>query len=407
MITHDRSATRRPVFRCSGSERLVSRLAAPRPPGPRAWPAAALVRFVTVATLGALGALGIVGGLGCHKETPAAPPPPPPVQLAPGDVITARTGTIEAGPLVSGTLEAANSATVRAQLGGTVKKVGAELGQTVQAGAVLAEIDARGLGDQASSARAQVAAAQAERDVARREVERSAALVAAGAIARRDLEQAQSRATAQEAAVDQARAQLATAQKQLADATVRAPMAGVVAQRSVNAGDVVAPGATLYQIIEPSSVRLSASVPSDQLGALALGQAVRFTVHGYPEQRFTGTVARIAPSADPVTKQIAILVDLPNPSRRLLAGLFARGRIAAQAATGVVIPILAVDSQRGPPAVLRVSGSTVERVAVQLGLRDPLRDEVLVTGLRPGDRILARAAAAPNPGAQVVLPPSS
>jgi RND family efflux transporter MFP subunit len=361
-------------------------------------------------------AIGLVSVLvisGCRRdESRAAAPPPPAVQLTPADVIVATTRTIEAGPLVSGTLEAARSATVRAQLGGTVKMIGPELGQTVSKGAVLARIDPRGLADLASSARAQVASAKAQLDVARREVERTQALVSAGAIARRELEQAQSRAAAQRAALDQARAQLATAQNQLDDATVRAPMAGVVAQRAVNTGDVVAQGATLYQIIDPSSVRLSASVPSDQLGALAIGQTVRFTVNGYPDQTFTGAVSRIAPSADPVTKQIAILVDVPNPAHQLLAGLFARGRIAAQTATGVAIPAVAVDSRGGPPAVLRVkrsgaAGATVERVPVTLGLRDPLREEVLVTGIAAGDRVLARVTAAPPPGARVVLPPTS
>jgi membrane fusion protein, multidrug efflux system len=350
--------------------------------------------------------LALVAAFGCHREQPA-PPPPPAVQLAPADVIVVKNQTVESGPLVSGTLEAADSATVRAQLGGTIKKVGPELGQTVQKGALLAEIDARSLGDQASSARAQVAAAQAQLEVARREVERTRALVAAGAIARRELEAAESRATAQQAAVDQARAQLSTAAKQLGDATVRAPMAGAVAQRAVNTGDVVTPGATLYQIIDPSSVRLSASVPSDQIGALKVGLPVRFTVHGYPDQAFTGQVSRIAPSADPTTKQIAILVDLPNPEHQLLAGLYARARIAAQTATGVVVPLSAVDSRSNPPAVLRVSGTTVERVEVKLGLRDLMRDEVVVSGLRPGDRILARVTAAPPAGTHVVPPPTS
>jgi RND family efflux transporter MFP subunit len=344
----------------------------------------------------------------CRRDdAPSAPAPPPPVRLAAADVATAHTQTIESGPLVSGTLEAAATATVRAQLGGTIKQIGPELGQTVSRNALLARIDARGLGDLAGSARAQLGAAQAALDIARRELERTRALVSAGAVARRELEQAESRATAQQATVDQARAQLSTARKQLDDATVRAPMSGVIAQRAVNPGDVVAPGATLYQIIDPSSVRLSASVPSDQLGQLAVGQAVRFTVHGYPDQTFTGAVARIAPSADPVTKQIAILVDVPNPAHQLLAGLFARGRVAAQTATGVAVPLAAVDTRGTSPGVLRIAGTAVERVPVQLGLRDPLREEILVKGLAPGDRVLARVNAAPPTGVRVILPPAS
>lgn len=376
------------------------------------------------AVLGAVASLA----LACRRDEPAAPPPPPAVQLAPGDVVVARTATLETGPLVSGTLEAAQSATVRAQVGGTVRTVGPELGQSVTRGTVLARIDARGLGDVASSTRTQVAAARAQLEVARREAERTRTLVEAGAIARRELEQAETQVAAHQAALGQALAQRATAQQQLDDTVVRAPVSGVVAQREVNAGDVVAPGATLYQIIDPSSVRLSASVPSDQLGALAVGQPVRFTVHGYPDQTFTGALSRIAPAADPATKQVAILVDIPNPTHRLLAGLFARGRITAQTATGVVVPAAAIDSRGETPSVLRIAtspsapsparspaaagsasatpGTVVERVPVQLGLRDPLREEVVVTGIAAGTRVLARITAAPPPGAQVVLPPT-
>jgi len=345
----------------------------------------------------------------CRRDTDerARPAQQPAIQLAPADVAVARAATIETGPLVSGTLEAAQSATVRAQLGGAVRRIGPEVGQTVAARALLAEIDPRGLGDAAASARAQLASATAQLDVAQREAERSRALLAAGAIARRDVETADSRVAAQKAAVDQARAQLATAGKQLSDATVRSPIAGVVAQRAVNTGDVVSPGATLYQIIDPSSIRLSASVPSDELGALALGQAVRFTVHGYPNEIFTGQIARIAPSADPATRQIAILVEMPNPTHRLLVGLLARGRIAARSVTGIVVPLSAIDTRTTPPAVLRIRGDAIERVAVGVGLRDPLRDEVAVTGISAGDQILARATAAPPPGSRVSLPPSS
>jgi membrane fusion protein (multidrug efflux system) len=353
------------------------------------------------ATLALAAAVALAG---CRGEQ-AGHAPPPMVQLAPTDLVVARTATIEAGPLVSGTLEAAHSATVRAQLGGTVRQIGPELGQPVQRGSLLARLDPGGLGDVAASAGAQLAAARAQLDVSRREVERTRALVDAGAIARRELELAESRATAQKAAVDQARAQLSTARDQLGDAMVRAPMTGVIAQRAVNLGDVVTVGATLYQIIDPSSVRLSASVPSDQLGAVAVDRPVRFTVHGYPDETFTGTVTRIAPGADPVTKQIAILVAIPNPSHRLLTGLFARGRIAAQTATGVTVPVTAVDQRGAEPSVLRLTGLKIERVPVRLGLRDPARDVVLVTGLRDGDRVLARPAAAPQPDSHVLPPP--
>ncbi len=372
----------------------------------------------TRAGTGARGATVVAGALatalacvlaaaGCRREQ-AAPPPPPPMQLAAGDLAVVRKGTVESGPLISGTLEAARGAQVNAQLGGAVRAIGPELGDRVSRGTLLARIDPGPLGAAAASSRAQLEAARRELEVARREVERTRALVLAGAIPRRDLEQAESRRAAQEAAVDAARAQLAASADQLADATLRAPIDGVVARRAVNVGDVVAPGALLYQIIDPSSMRLSASVPSDELAALVPGARVRFSVRGYPDEELEGTLSRVAPAADPETRQIPILVEIPNPSRRLLAGLFAQGRISTRSAAGLVVPASAIDAASDAPAVLRVRGGVVERVPVTLGLRDPLRERAIVTrGLAEGDRVLARAEAAPPPGTRVALPPAS
>ncbi len=344
----------------------------------------------------------------CGRDEAAPPAAPPPIQLAEGELVVARRGTLESGPLISGTLEAARGAQVNAQLGGTVREIGPELGDRVERGTLLARIDPGPLGAAAASARAQLTAARRSLEVAAREVERTRALVEAGALPRREIEQAESRRAAEQAAVDQARAQLAASADQLADATARAPIRGVVARRAVNAGDVVAPGAPLYEIIDPSSMRLSASVPSDEVGALAPGARVRFSVRGYPDEELEGTISRVAPAADPQTRQIPILVDLPNPSHRRLAGLFAQGRVAIRTATGIVIPASAVDEATEPPSVLRVRGGVVERVPVTLGLRDPLRERVLVTaGLEEGDRVIARAEAAPRPGTPVAPIPTS
>ena len=337
----------------------------------------------------------------------AAPSPPAPITVAADELATVRTGTVETGPQLSGTLEAARAATVNARLGGTVRAIGPEIGQHGARGALLARIDPGALGAAEASNRAQLASAEAALAVAGREVPRSRALVEAGAIARRDLDQAESQLAAQRAAVDQARAQLAATRVQLGDATVRAPITGTVARRAVNVGDVVAPGAELYRVIDPRSMRLSASVPGDQLGALARGATVHFRVRGHEGRTFTGTITRIAPVADPTTRQIPILVELPNPSRHLLAGLFAQGRIVTRRDAGLVVPAAAIDTSGGAPSVLRLAGDTIERVPVELGLRDPLHDVVLVArGLAAGDRVLANAATAPPPGVPVRVAPA-
>jgi RND family efflux transporter MFP subunit len=329
-----------------------------------------------------------------------------PIKLAPEDFIVVARGELQTGPRISGTLEASVRSVVRAETSGSVVAIGPELGQSVKKGDLLARIEAKALGDVTTSARSAVTSAQAQYELALREVQRTDALVKGGAIASRELDRAKSQLTAAQATVTQAKAQLASSQSQLGDATARSPVTGVVARRSVNVGDVVAPGAALYEVIDPSTMRLDASVASDDLAALAIGKTVEFAVRGYPGQKFTGSIARVAPAADPVTRQIQVLVDIPNPGGKLVAGLYAEGRVTVETREGLVVPAGVLDLTGDQPTVLRVKDGVVERSVVAVGVRDERAEVVEITsGLTPGDvLLLARATKNVTPGAKVVVP---
>jgi RND family efflux transporter MFP subunit len=237
--------------------------------------------------------------------------------------------------------------------------------------------------------------------VARREMDRTETLVKAGALAARDLDIARQNVTAAEAQLADAKSRLASAERQLADTVLRAPINGLIAKRPVNIGDVVSVGEELFTIIDPSSMRLEASVPSDDLSRLRVGAVVDFTVRGY-EQRFEGRIAMIAPQADPVTRQVPIFVSIPNVGGRLVAGLFAEGRVVSQSADGIVVPVNAVNTTGSTPWALRVSEGKTERIEVRLGLQDPRTERVLVvSGLSEGDMVLRGAAQGITPGTSV------
>src|SRR5262249_39148606 len=159
----------------------------------------------------------------------------------------------------------------------------------------------------------------------------------------------------------------ASAEKQLSNTNVQAPITGVVATRPVSAGDIVQTGAQLFTVVDPKSMRLEASVPASELGSLRVGSTVRFTVNGYPGRTFTGPVTRIAPAADPQTRQVPVVVSIPNDEGTLVAGLFAEGRVDSQVRQGILVPASALDERGVTPTVLRVRGGKVERVTVQTG----------------------------------------
>ena len=339
----------------------------------------------------------------CRAGAKNADPAPEPaaVQIGPENVVTVKREQIVTGPLVSGELRAAREATVRAELGGSILQVAAEEGQSVRKGAVLARIEAATLEDARRSAESAVKSAQSQLEVARREAERAAQLVAAGAIAQRDLEVARSNVTAAEAQLAEARSRLVAASKQLGDTVVRAPFDGIVADRAVNVGDVVTPGTALLTIIAPSSMRLEASVPSEELAQLRVGAPVQFTVRGY-EVPFEGRIDRISPQADPTTRQVPIFVSIPNTGGRLVAGLFAEGRVVSGAADGLVVPAAAVNVTQGTPWVLRVTEGKAEKVQVTLGMRDDRTERVqILSGVNEGDTLLRGAAQGITPGTPV------
>jgi membrane fusion protein, multidrug efflux system len=324
---------------------------------------------------------------------------------------------IRTGPRIAGSLDARKRADMRAEAGGQVLEVRAELGESVEKGQLLARIEATSLGDAVRSGEAAMRAARENLSVATRQVERTRALVQGGALAERDLETAISTAAAAEAQLGQAKAQLAASRTQLANATVRSPMNGVVSQAPVHTGDVVAQGAPLFTIIDPSSMRLEASVPSEDLQLLSVGASVVFEVRGYPGQTFQGILERVAPAADPTTRQIPILIGIPNEGGKLVAGLFAEGRLAGRERDALVAPAAAIDSSGESSTVTRVVNSVVERVSVQLGVKDAASELVeVVSGLAEGDILLLRSArdlppgtrvqvAAPSPAAQAASAP--
>ena len=309
------------------------------------------------------------------------------------------SGTLDSGPTLSGSISPEREASVRAQVGGSVLQTLVDAGQAVRAGQTLARIEGGGLQDVFLSARAGVTSASNSADIARRELERAQKLLAAGAIAERDMEQARRNAIAANAALADARARLSTAQKQVGNTVVTAPISGVVSERAVSAGDVVQPGGAMFTVVDPSSMRLEGSVPAEQLNQVRLGAPVTFSVNGYPGRTFSGRVTRINPTADPATRQVRILISIPNTEGRLVGGLFATGRVATESRTGMVAPVTAVDARTSTPSVFRIKGGKVERVSVQLGLRDESSERVEIrSGVALGDTLLLGAAQGITPG---------
>jgi membrane fusion protein, multidrug efflux system len=322
--------------------------------------------------------------------------------VGPENIAVAANGSIMTGPSISGTLEPDREAVLRAQVSGSVLQTYADQGQAVNAGTVLARIDASGIQDAYTSARAGLVSARNAADVAAKDLARNEKLLAAGAIAERDIDQSRRASIAAQAALEDANSRLATAEKAYRSTTVTSPFAGVVSERPVSSGDVVQPGTALFTVVDPSSMRLEASVPAEQLASIRIGVPVDFTVSGYPGRQFVGRITRINPTADPTTRQVRIYVSIPNEGRSLVGGLFATGRMSTATKMGLVVPQSAVDVRGSIPSVMRVKQGKAEKVTVKIGLTDKTSETIeVLSGLQPGDTLLLGAALGITPGTLV------
>lgn len=337
-----------------------------------------------------------------RKPAAAAASAPQTVTIGAENVALAEPALLSTGPLISGSLAAEREATVRAEVAGPVLRTVAEAGQRVAAGQLLARLDAAALNESALSARSAVRSAELASQTAERNLERSQTLYQAGAVAQSALEGARTTAATAAAQLADARARARVAEEQLAKTEIRAPFAGVVSDRAVNAGDVVQPGAALFTIVQPSSMRLEASVPSSELSAVRVGAPVAFTVSGYPDRTFRGTVTRVNPAVDPVTRQVPIYVSIPNEGGTLVSGLYAEGRVASESRRALSVPTDAVNMAAGAPTVTRVRGGRAEQLPVELGLRDEQAQRVEIrSGVAAGDTLLLGAAQSVSSGTPV------
>jgi membrane fusion protein, multidrug efflux system len=342
----------------------------------------------------------LLAGAGCKRaDDDAAGKAPPPAVVGPENLAVAVDTVLTAGPLLSGTLEPELAATVRAEVGGSVTEVLVDDGQAVKRGQVLVRIDDTAVRDAYLSARAALRSAEATAQLARRNAQRSERLNAGGAIADRDVEDAQSNATTAEGQLADAKARLASAEKQLSKTVLRAPFAGIVANVTVSEGDVVQSGGSLLSVIGPTSLRLEASVPVEDIAAVKPGTDVTFTVSGFERRSFGGKIQRVSPAVDPTTRQVRVIVSIANTERALVAGLFADGRVATERREAVVVPRAAIDSRGIRPIVVRLKGGRVERIEVETGLQDRVSERVEVRrGLASGDTVLLGGAAGLAPG---------
>lgn len=336
---------------------------------------------------------------------------------------------------------------VGSRVSGRVQRLRANIGARVEAGEVVAELEAEALDaliaqrraelDMAESrlqeleqslpheveqAAAELARAEATAAAAAAEWERYERLLERGVATRAEWDAAQERhlvaASQLEAARtavrllntakaeqrvqaqaerDRGRAELTSARIERSYTEIRAPIAGIVASVSTQEGETVAAGLnapTFLTIVDLDRLQVDAYVDEVDIGRVALGQRATFTVDAYPADDFAGRVTAIYPSAtvqDNVVKYIVAVTIDGRYAGRLRPEMTASVRIALEEKTALGIPLRAVQREAGRNVVHVVRGRSTEAREVRLGWREGAWVEVLA-GLEEGDEVLLDAA---------------
>ena len=294
---------------------------------------------------------------------------------------------------VTGTIAALPNQDVRVSslVPGRVASMMVAEGDRVRAGQILAKIDDRPIRDQLRQAEGAVEQAKANRDNARLNRDRNETLFQRGIAARKDLEDARTQVSVDEAAVRQAEGALALARLQLARTEVRSPLDGTVVKRLVSVGEQVDGTAAqpLFQVANVREVELFGNVPAPYLNKIRVGQTLRISTDAFSQKEFPARVVAISPAVDPATNVGLVRIRIANEASLLRLGIFLSAVLPLEThVKALVVPPQAIyRDQNGVPRVYRVQGEKAEAVPVKLGLET--HDHVeLLSGAKEGDSII-------------------
>jgi RND family efflux transporter MFP subunit len=378
------------------------------------WPLAAVL--LVAAGLGAWRVL-VAGPKGAAQAAAASSPgasaagrTAQAIDLAAGDIATAARRDLVQTLAISGSLKAVDSAVVKARVAAEVKALTVREGDRVQAGQLIGQLDSTEVALRLKQADDQTASAQAQLDIAERTLENNKALVGQGFISKNALDTAVSSAAGARAQLQAARAAADLAKKAVRDSEVRAPISGFIAQRLVQVGERVPLDTRIVEIVDLSRIELEAAVTAEDVLALRVGQPARVQIDGLA-QPLPARVARINPSAQAGTRSVMAYLQLdPNPALR--QGLFARASIDLQRRAALVVPASALRADQARPYVLAVeNGVAVARnvgtgtrgdAAFDGGATEPALE--ITQGLAEGALVLRGTVGSLRAGTRVQLP---
>jgi membrane fusion protein (multidrug efflux system) len=348
---------------------------------------------VTAAIVAALGFVKFRQIQVAIAEGAAFQPPP--------EAVTSLVAEEESWPVTFdaiGTVAAVQGVTVSADLPGIVERIAFDSGRAVREGEILVQLDTR-------QERAQLVAAEAQRDLARVDFDRMRGLLNERVVSQAEYDRATAEQRQTEARVDEIRA---TIERK----TIRAPFAGVLGIRQVNVGQYLAAGDPIVSLQSLNPIYVNFGVPQQAVRQVRVGHSVRITADELEGAAFDGRVTAIDAVVAEATRNVQIQATLPNPGGHLRPGMFVQAALAL-GASRVVVPLPASAISYAPygDSVFIVTDLKDPNGATYRGVRQQFvtveggrGDQVaVVSGIEPGDEIVTSGVFKLRNGVAVVV----
>lgn len=297
--------------------------------------------------------------------------PTPTLEFASGDLTRIARQPIARSLAISGSLVAVRQAVVKAKVAVEVRSILVREGDLVRAGQVIAKLDTVDLQSKVEQMTGARDAARAQYEIAEKNRTTNQSLLEKRFISQNAFDNVASLSSANRAQLDAADAQVRMAQKALRDATVTAPIDGIVSRKTAQIGEKTQVDAPLFTIVDLDSIEMQAIVPAGDVASLTPGMTAKITVDGMPDRPFAASVSRVNPATEPGTRSIVVFLTVPNHQHLLKSGMFANGTIRMTAGSPTpTLPIAAIQSEAGVPIVWTIENQQLARRTVEVGVRD-------------------------------------
>ena len=273
----------------------------------------------------------ILFGCGSGANTDAAK------EKVPVEVAAVKLGKVIQSIKYTGDIKAEFEVKVFSKISDRIEKYYVDEGDYISKGAPIARIYATTIEQVARQAEAALAAARAQESNVKVEYERAERLNRENVMSAQQFDLIKTQYEAAKAQMEQAAAGLTSAQSTLKDATVAAPISGIIGKRYYENGDMTNMAVPLVSIVQMENVKTTFDATEEDMGKLALGQAASVTVRSYPDHKFEGKIVKISPVLDPTTRMASVEVLLENKEKLLKPGMYAEVEVITGFLENVIV----------------------------------------------------------------------